>query len=88
LRDSIKEVDMTKEVIGKMIVEETKNLSFEALSEVLDFIRFLKNKKYQNLLDENFREDIDADLSKLDTVSLLHLEDEFANYKEEYPHES
>lgn len=79
---------MTKEVIGKMIVEETENLSFEALSEVLDFIRFIKTKKYQNLVDENFREEVDSDLKKLDTVSLLHLEEEFANYKEEYPHES
>jgi hypothetical protein len=79
---------MTKEVIGKMIVEETENLSFEALTEVLDFIRFIKTKKYQNLVDENFREEVDSDLSKLDTVSLLHLEEEFANYKEDYPHES
>lgn len=79
---------MTKEVIGKMIVEESENLSFEALTEVLDFIRFIKTKKYQNLVDENFREEVDSDLKKLDTVSLLHLEEEFANYKEDYPHES
>lgn len=79
---------MTKEVIGKMIVEETENLSFEALNEVLDFIRFIKTKKYQNQVDENFREEVDSDLKKLDTVSLLHLEEEFANYKEDYPHES
>jgi hypothetical protein len=81
-------VDMTKEVIAKMIVEETKNLSFETLSEVLDFIRFIKAKKYQHLLSEDYKKDVDAELSELNKVSLLHLEDEFANYKEEYPHES
>lgn len=78
---------MTKEVIEKMIVEEARNLSFEALSEVLDFIQFIKTKKYQHLVNENFKKDIDSDLSKLNTVSLLHLEDEFANYKEEYHYE-
>jgi len=79
---------MTKAVIEKMIVEETKNLSFEALNEILDFIQFLKTKKFQKLLNETFEEDIKSNLNKLNTVSLLHLEDEFENYKEKYPHES
>jgi len=78
---------MTKEVVEKMIVEETKNLSFETLSEILDFIQFLKTKKHPDFLSGTFKEDIESDLNKLGTVSLLHLEDEFTDYKEKYPHE-
>lgn len=44
---------MTKELIEKMIVDETRNLSIETLSEILYFIRFIKAIKYQNLLNEN-----------------------------------
>jgi len=79
---------MSKAVIEKMIVEETKNLSFEALNEILDFIQFIKTKKFKKLFEETFEENIKTNLDKLNTVSLLHLEDEFANYKEKYPHES
>ena len=79
---------MSKALIEKMIVEETKNLSFETLNEILDFIQFIKTKKFKKLLEETFEEDIKSNLNKLDTVSLLHLEDEFTNYKEKYPHES
>ena len=78
---------MSKAIIEKMIVEETKNLSSEALNEILDFIQFIKTKKFKKLVEESFDEDIETNLYELNTVSLLHLEDEFANYKEKYPHE-
>jgi len=45
---------MTKEVVEKMIVEETKNLSFETLSEILDFIQFLKTKKKSRFFKWDF----------------------------------
>lgn len=79
---------MTKEVIEKMILDETKNLSIETLNEILDFIQFIKIKKHHHLLNENFNKGVNSDLNKLNAASLLHLEDEFAHYKEEYPYES
>jgi glutaredoxin 2 len=78
---------MSKAIIEKMIIEETKNLSSEALNEILDFIQFIKTKKYKKLLKETFEENITTNLNELNTVSLIHLENEFANYKEKYPHE-
>ncbi len=78
---------MSKAIIEKMIIEETKNLSSEALNEILDFIQFIKAKKFKNLSEKTFENNIKMNLNELKTVSLKHLEDEFANYKEKYPHE-
>ena len=42
LKNSIKTVlDMTKVILEKMIIEETKGLSFQTLNEILDFIQFI-----------------------------------------------
>ena len=79
---------MSKVLIEKMIIEETKDLSFETLNEILDFIQFLKTKKFVNLREKSFEKKINNDLSELNKVSLIHLEEEFLNYKELYPHES
>lgn len=78
---------MSKAIIEKMIIEETKNLSSEALNEILDFIQFIKAKKFKKLSEKTFEKDIKMNLNELNTVSLMHLEDEFENYKEKYPHE-
>mgnify|MGYP006307073249 FL=1 len=78
---------MSKAIIEKMIIEETKNLSSEALNEILDFIQIKKKKKFKKLSEKTFEKDIKMNLNELNTVSLMHLEDEFENYKEKYPHE-
>lgn len=78
---------MSKAVLEKMILEETKDLSFETLSEILDFIQFLKVKKSANKIDKSFSESIGLNLAELNQTSLIHLEKEFENYKETYPHE-
>lgn len=78
---------MSKAILEKMIVEETKDLPFETLNEILDFIQFVKSKKLEDITDKSFRENIDQNLTELDQNSLIHLESEFSNYKETYPHE-
>ena len=78
---------MSKAILEKMILEETKDLSFETLNEILDFIQFLKSKKFGNKIDKSFSESIDQNLTELNQTSLIHLEKEFENYKEAYPHE-
>jgi hypothetical protein len=65
--------------IPEIILEETKHLSDDLLKEVLDFILFLKNKN-QNQTDTHV-------LSSLQQSELIHLEDEFENYKVLYPNE-
>jgi len=79
---------MSKALLEKMIVEETKGLSLEALAEILDFVQFIKTKKLKHLAEKSFEKNINIKLTELNKMSLLHLEEEFDNYKEIYPHES
>ena len=78
---------MSNVVLEKMILEETKGLSFHTLNEILDFIQFIKAKKIKNRVADSLEKDINIKLSELNTVLLMHLEEEFSNYKEVYPHE-
>ena len=79
---------MSKVLLEKTIIEETKGLSFDALNEILDFIKFIKAQKAKNLIEDSVEKTIDNELSVLNSGSLIHLEEEFANYKEKYPHEA
>ena len=78
---------MSKSELEKMIIEETKNLSDETLHEVLDFIQFLKDKNHKKPKKKSFEKGLTDELSELNKVSLIHLEEEFANYKELFPYE-
>lgn len=71
----------------EMILKETKGLSLEALSKVLDFIQFLKTKELKKAGKEPFEESLTDDLKELQKTSLTHLEEEFANYEVMYPYE-
>ena len=75
---------MSKALLEKMIIEETKNLSPETLDEILDFIKF---KKLKALGKQSFENNIKQELTDLSEISLTHLEEEFSNYKERYPRE-
>ena len=79
---------MSKALLEKMIIEETKKLSFETLNEILDFIQFVKSKKLKNIAEKSFGKSINNKLTELNQTSLIHLEEEFSNYKEIYPHEA
>lgn len=81
-------VNMSKVLLEKMIIEETKDLSFETMNEILDFIQFVKEKKHKNFIKKSFEKNINYDLNELNKVSLIHLEEEFSNYKELYPYEA
>ncbi len=74
---------MTTEKIQKEIIEYTKELSKDSLQEVLDFIRLLKEGKQP----EKKKDNLTAELSKLDESELEHLEKELKDYKELYPSE-
>lgn len=78
---------MTKALLKKKISEETKNLSASALTEILDYIQSLKSSKLDKGSKESFAQTVETELSALDKTSLLHLEEEFSNYKELHPHE-
>lgn len=65
--------------IPDLILKEAKQLPEDLLKEVLDFVLFLKNK--------NKQAEPEKVLSALQHTELTHLESEFENYKEQYPHE-
>ena len=74
--------------IEQTIFKETQSLSANALQEVLDFIQFIKMKECRKG-KKDFAADrnIDTELRALDSISLAHVEEEFAHYKELYPYE-
>jgi len=78
---------MGKTELEKMIVEETKDLSSATLVEVLDFIQFVKAKKNKRTRKKSYEKKLMKELTGLNKTSLIHLEEEFSNYKELYPRE-
>lgn len=79
---------MTNSEIQQTIIKETQELPFDILQEVLDFIQFVKMKKLHKTtgsISEN--NEWRKELKVLNQNSLAHLEEEFADYKEIYPHE-
>ena len=71
---------MNVQQIEQEILQNTKELPKEALIEILDFILFIRNKNKNNKMKD--------DLSLLSKTELDHLEEEFKDYKEIYPHEN
>ncbi len=71
--------------IEKLILKETKGLPLYALNEVLDFIKFIKEKRIEKREEENFIDNLNLELSLMDQKELCHLEEEFKDYKEIYP---
>jgi len=79
---------MTNLEIQKTIIKETQELPFDILQEVLDFIQFVKMKKIRNKIGSvSENNEWQKELEVLSKNSLAHLEEEFADYKEMYPHE-
>ena len=77
---------MTAIEIKKTLVKEVEELSVDALQEVLDFVEFLKIKRWRNRGQISVsQQSVADDLRALDMNSLVHVEEEFANYKEEFP---
>lgn len=80
---------MTATDLEQTIARETHSLSLDSLREVLDYIQFLKAKEDKRLKKQiPVTKNIQRELSTLETDSLFHLEEEFAHYKELYPHEA
>ena len=72
--------------IEKLILKETKGLPPFALNEVLDFILFIKEKKLKKK-NYSFSSDLESELSLVDHKEMIHLEEEFRDYKELFPRE-
>ncbi len=74
---------MKREEVHGQILKRLEVLSQESLQEVHLFLYFLQmREKLKPGMD-----DIGFDLAILDETERIHLESEFENYKERYPHE-
>lgn len=79
---------MTAIDIKNTLAKEVDELSVDALQEVLDFVEFLKITRWRNRGQISVsQQSVADDLHALDMNSLVHLEKEFANYKNEFPYE-
>ena len=74
---------MKRQEVHGQIIKRLEYLSQESLQEVHLFLHFLQiREKMKPGMD-----DIGFDLAILDETERIHLESEFENYKERYPHE-
>jgi len=74
--------------VEKLISDEIRGLSIYSLDEVLDFIRFIRQKEFKKIKKEVFNSDnLNSELILMYRKELSHLEEEFQNYKELYPRE-
>ena len=70
---------MTTGQLEKAVLEYTKGLPKEALKEILDFIQFIRQKKSSDNLT--------SELTRLNSLQIQHLEEEFQDYRQLYPSE-
>ena len=64
------------------MVDSLKGLPKEALEEVLEFIRFIRQKQEKKILSGYLNENDSLSISQTN-----HLEEEFKDYKTKYPNE-
>ncbi len=72
---------MRVEQLEKELLRHTKGLPKDVLQEIIDFIQFLRQKK---MIDKN---NIMVKRTQLSASQTAHLEEEFKDYKQIYPHE-
>jgi hypothetical protein len=77
---------MTTVEIKSTLFREVEELSADALQEVLNFVEYLKSRRRQGK-EPSPQQNVSDALRMLEKDSLIHLEEEFAGYKEKYPHE-
>jgi hypothetical protein len=80
---------MTSQAYEQLILEGLQGLPPEALTEIADFVYFVRRRILQ---PEAFREELDgisirAELRELGRQEEAHLEEEFEGYDRKYPRE-
>lgn len=73
---------MKTETLEKQLMLTTKGLSKYDLQEIIDFAQFIRQKKIKKSTDN-----LTLELSSLNNAQLQHLDEEFIDYQNLYPHE-
>jgi len=74
---------MTTAEFEKEVLQYLRTLPIETWREVLDFIKFLTQKKGNGLPDN-----LTQELQRLSRQEAAHLEEEFRDYKKLYPRDN
>lgn len=79
----------TQVPVQELIWANIKDLPKESISEILDFIVFVRTKTFHpEVLEQSVEPNsLHHELSVLDYAETSHLESEFADYQALYPHE-
>lgn len=71
--------------IEQLIIKEIEGFTLYALNEVLDFIQFIKKKRFNNIKEKRPINNSNIELHTINENEMIHLEDEFKDYKDLYP---
>ena len=80
---------MTEQIYQQLIVQGIRGLPAETLAEIADFVYFLRKRVQQpDIFAEELRNALlGEELKQLSRDEEVHVEQEFADYEQRYPHE-
>ena len=80
---------MTTQMYQQLIIEGIKGLPTEMLTEIADFVYFVRKRVSQPRVFEQDQRDalLNVELKQLSREETSHLEEEFTDYERLYPHE-
>lgn len=80
---------MTTQMYQQLIIEGIKGLPTEMLTEIADFVYFVRKRVSQPRVFEQDQRDalLNVELKQLSREEASHLEEEFTDYERLYPHE-
>jgi len=73
--------------VQEFLWQSIKDLPNESIDEILSFVWYVRKKNYQPELFNIEYEVLNQELHQNSIMEAQHLEKEFENYKNEYPHE-
>lgn len=74
------------EIYQKLIIDGIQELPPESLSEIMDFVYFIRKNVFQPYLFKQEIQNIQQTLDVMSRDELNHLEAEFESYQALYPH--
>lgn len=79
---------MTAQNYKQLIMEGINDLPQEMLAEIADFVYFVRKRAVQpDLFEEELKTALlKVDLQQLRQIELSHLEEEFKDYDQRFPH--
>lgn len=74
-------------IVQEFIWQSIKDLPDKSIEEIINFVLYVRKKNIQPELFDVEYELLNLELHQNSSKETLHLEEEFENYKNEFPHE-